>query len=202
LCVTERGHIKDTKHQQTSFECVLFSHCAANFPSFEFQRMFCGHYLLCISKEINCPNYIMHLYQQILTPYVVCEVFMLSATSVRPVTTISPHNCKLTLVPLKHLEKIIVFWCVMPYCLVNRCKLCGETCFCHLQVRGKKNASHPVEDRRLSALHLPSLPFAAYSSAQKVVAVGSVNVSTCPPDYMASHPTRLIPATMRTQEFT
>jgi len=46
----------------------------------------------------------MHLYQQILTPYVVCEVFMLSATSVRPVTTISPHNCKLTLVPLKHLQ--------------------------------------------------------------------------------------------------
>ena len=80
----------------------------------------------------------------------------------------------------------------MPYCLVNRCKLCGETCFCHLQVRGRKSASHPVEDRRLSALHLPSLPFAAYSSAQKVVAVGSVNVSTCQPDYMASHPTRLI----------
>lgn len=85
----------------------------------------------------------------------------------------------------------MVFWCVMPYCLVNRYKLCGETCFCHLQVRGKKSASHPVVDRRLSALQLPSLPFAAYS-AQKVVAVWSVNVSTCLPDNMASHPTRLI----------
>lgn len=104
LCVTERGHIKDTKYQQPSFECVLFCHCAAYSPSFEFYRMFCRHYLLCVCKERNCPNYIMHLYQQILTPYVVCEVFMLSATSVRPVTTISPRNCKLTQVPLKHLQ--------------------------------------------------------------------------------------------------
>jgi len=70
------------------------------------------------------------------------------------------------------------------------------------RLEDKKSASHPAEDRRLSALRLSSLAFAAYSSAQKVVAVGSVNVSTCPPDYMASHPTRLIPATMRTQEFT
>jgi hypothetical protein len=62
----------------------------------------------------------------------------------------------------------------------------------NFRLEEKKSASHSVEDRMPSALHLPSLPFAAYSSAQKVVAVGSVNVSTCQPDYTASHPTRLI----------